>query len=165
MSFLSQYTQPDSGAQPIFYPCSLSRLKSLECEADSPFPFNDKSSLNGALHSHPLYIFVVQYRTPFKDISNTTVNQLSALSVPKTQPLISTLPHLNSSHSVVSIAARLHTGQPWNHSLILEGAKIFLFSTASRLALGPTQPSIHWVLEAHSLGIKQLAHEVHFTSM
>jgi hypothetical protein len=32
--------------------------------------------------------------------------------------------------------------------------KIFLFSTASRLALGPTQTPIQWVLKAPSLGGK-----------
>jgi len=35
------------------------------------------------------------------------------------------------------------------------GLGIFLFTTASRMALGPTQPPILWVLGAFSLGIKQ----------
>jgi hypothetical protein len=38
-------------------------------------------------------------------------------------------------------------------------SKIFLFSTASRPAMGPTQPSIQWVLGVSSLRVKQLGHE------
>jgi hypothetical protein len=37
--------------------------------------------------------------------------------------------------------------------------KISLFSTASKPASGPTQPSIQWVLGAFSLGMKQLGRE------
>jgi hypothetical protein len=35
------------------------------------------------------------------------------------------------------------------------GLGIFLFTTASRTALGPLQPPIQWVSEALSLGVKQ----------
>jgi hypothetical protein len=35
------------------------------------------------------------------------------------------------------------------------GLGIFLFTTAFRKALGPTQPPIQWVPEALSLGIKR----------
>jgi hypothetical protein len=36
---------------------------------------------------------------------------------------------------------------------------IFLFTTASRPALGPTQPPIQWVPEPLSLGVKRLGLE------
>jgi hypothetical protein len=39
------------------------------------------------------------------------------------------------------------------------GAGIFLFTTASRTALGPTQPPIQWVLGALSLGVKRPGRE------
>jgi hypothetical protein len=41
--------------------------------------------------------------------------------------------------------------------------KTFLFSTASRSALGPTQPPIQWVPGALSLGVKQLGHDADHT--
>jgi hypothetical protein len=39
------------------------------------------------------------------------------------------------------------------------GLGIFLFTTASRTALGPTQPPIQWVPGALSLGIKRPGRE------
>jgi hypothetical protein len=36
---------------------------------------------------------------------------------------------------------------------------IFLFTTASRTALGPTQPPIHWIPGVLSLGVKRPGHE------
>jgi hypothetical protein len=40
-----------------------------------------------------------------------------------------------------------------------QGLGIFLFTTASRTALGPTQPPIQWVPGAVSLGVKQPVRE------
>jgi len=40
-----------------------------------------------------------------------------------------------------------------------KGVVIFLVTTASRPALGPTQPPIQLVLGALSLGVKQSGHE------
>jgi hypothetical protein len=39
------------------------------------------------------------------------------------------------------------------------GAGIFLFTTASRTALGPTQPPIQWLPGALSLGVKRPGRE------
>jgi hypothetical protein len=44
-------------------------------------------------------------------------------------------------------------------ALLAEGLGIFLFTTASRTALEPTQPSIQWVPEALSLGVMRLGRE------
>jgi hypothetical protein len=41
------------------------------------------------------------------------------------------------------------------------GPGIFLFTTASRTALGPTQPPIQWVPGALSLGAKRSGREAH----
>jgi hypothetical protein len=40
-----------------------------------------------------------------------------------------------------------------------QGLGTFLFTTASRTVMGPTQPPIRWVPGALSLGVKQPGHE------
>jgi hypothetical protein len=40
-----------------------------------------------------------------------------------------------------------------------QGLRIFLFTTVSRPALGPTQPPIQWVRETLSLGLKRPGRE------
>jgi hypothetical protein len=44
------------------------------------------------------------------------------------------------------------------------GLEIFLFTTESITALGPTQPPIQWVPGALSLGVKRLGHEADHSS-
>jgi hypothetical protein len=41
----------------------------------------------------------------------------------------------------------------------LKGQEVFHSSTASRLAMGLTQPPIQWVIEAPSVEVKQQGHE------
>jgi hypothetical protein len=41
----------------------------------------------------------------------------------------------------------------------LRWLEIFIFTTASRMALGPTQPPVQWVLGALSLGVKRPGRE------
>jgi hypothetical protein len=45
-----------------------------------------------------------------------------------------------------------------------QGLGMFLFTTASRLALGPTQPPIQWVPGALSAGIKRPGREADHSS-
>jgi hypothetical protein len=45
------------------------------------------------------------------------------------------------------------------------GLGIFPFTTASRTALGPTQPPIQWVLAALSLGVKRPGREADQTPL
>jgi len=52
-------------------------------------------------------VAVLKYRSWSKEISNTSIDQLPALCVPRTQNHVSILPQLKSSDSVVSIVPRL----------------------------------------------------------
>jgi hypothetical protein len=53
----------------------------------------------------------------------------------------------------------LQAGQPMGGISSPGRVKNFLFSTSSRLALGPTQPTIQWAPGALSLGVKQSGRE------
>jgi hypothetical protein len=53
----------------------------------------------------------------------------------------------------VSIVTKLWTGRPGFDSR--QGQRFLLFPTASKLALGPTQPRTQWISEALSPGIKR----------
>jgi hypothetical protein len=44
-----------------------------------------------------------------------------------------------------------------------QGLGIFLFTTVSRPAMGPTQPPIQWVLVALSLGVKCPTYEADYS--
>jgi hypothetical protein len=45
------------------------------------------------------------------------------------------------------------------------GLGIFIFTTASRTALGPNQPPIQWVPGALSLGVKRPGRETHYSPL
>jgi hypothetical protein len=64
------------------------------------------------------------------------------------------LPRCDNS---VGIMTRLEAGRSGFYSL--QGLGIFLFTSASRPALGPTQPPIQWVPGALSLGVKGTGRE------
>jgi hypothetical protein len=59
--------------------------------------------------------------------------------------------------SSVSVVTVLQAGQPGFDSW--QDRNFFLFATESTLALGSTQPPVHWVPETLSLWIKQAGHE------
>jgi hypothetical protein len=64
-----------------------------------------------------------------------------------------------SRDSAVGLAASYGVDGRGDRSSSLDRGKIFLLSTSSRPALGPTQPHIHWVPGAPSLGIKRPGRE------
>jgi hypothetical protein len=67
--------------------------------------------------------------------------------------------------SSVGIATKLWAGQQKSWGLTPgRGKRFFLFSVTSRLALGPTQPPVQWVLEAVSPRVKQQGHEADHSS-
>jgi hypothetical protein len=59
-------------------------------------------------------------------------------------------------------SAGLRAGYDWGFES-RRGLGIFLFTTASRPALGPTQPAIQWVPAALSLTVKQPGREANYT--
>jgi hypothetical protein len=65
--------------------------------------------------------------------------------------------HYSSRDSSVSIVTRLRAGQPGFDSWQEQGC--FLLATASRPALGTTQPPIQWIQRALSLGVNQSGRE------
>jgi hypothetical protein len=79
-----------------------------------------------------------------------------ALVVLKFQKL---LPDAKSCDSSVGITLGYGLDNRGSRVRFLAGIGIFLFITASRMALGPTQPPIQWVPGALSLGIKRPGYE------
>jgi hypothetical protein len=63
----------------------------------------------------------------------------------------------NSRNSSVGISDGLLAG--WSEFYSRQGQEIFLFSTMSRLTLGPTQPPIQLIPEALPLGLKRPGRE------
>jgi hypothetical protein len=81
-------------------------------------------------------------------------------------PEISAYPHTIFLHlSEVAVLAQSveHWATGWTIGVLgfnsWQGLGIFLFTTACRVALGPTQPPIQWVPGALSLGVKWLGRE------
>jgi hypothetical protein len=66
---------------------------------------------------------------------------------------------MRSRNSVVGIATGYGLDDRGVRVRVPVGVKNFLFSTASRPALGPTQPPIQWVPGALSPGIKRQGRE------
>jgi hypothetical protein len=65
-----------------------------------------------------------------------------------------------SRDSSVGIASRLRAGRSGFKGSIPGGVLgIIFFTTASRTAMGPTQPLIQWVQEALSLGVERSGRE------
>jgi hypothetical protein len=67
--------------------------------------------------------------------------------------MVSVCTPIKSRDSSVGIATRLRAGRSVLGFDSRRGLGIFLFTTASRPALGPTQPPVQWVLGAFSLGV------------
>jgi hypothetical protein len=65
----------------------------------------------------------------------------------------------SSSAAQTTAVTVLSAGSEFLLFRFLSGLGIFLFTTASRTALGPTQPPIQWVPGALSLGVKRPGHE------
>jgi hypothetical protein len=81
----------------------------------------------------------------------------------KSAVLVLSLFHLHHSHksrgSSVGIALGCGLDDRCSRVRFPAGARKFLFTTASRVALGPTQPPIQLVPGALSLGVKRLGRE------
>jgi hypothetical protein len=65
------------------------------------------------------------------------------------------IPPLESRDSSVGIALSYGMDDRGSRVRLPAGLEIFIFTTVSRTALGPTQPPIQWVLGAISLRVKR----------
>jgi hypothetical protein len=68
---------------------------------------------------------------------------------------------------MVALEAVLHWAKGWTIGVLgfdsWQGLAIFLFTTMSRMALGPTQHPIQWIPGALSLGIKRSGREANYS--
>jgi hypothetical protein len=91
-----------------------------------------------------------------RSLLDPILSQLNPITIP-TLSFFKTILILsyNSLDSSVGIALGYGLDDRGSRVRFPAGAGSFLFTTASRTALGPTQPLIQWVPGAHSMGVKR----------
>jgi hypothetical protein len=91
------------------------------------------------------------------------VNFSSLACCMSTHPILDLIPLVVFGGRAVTAQSVQHWATGWTIGVLgfdsRWGLGIFLFTTASRTALGPTQPPIQWVPGALSLGVKRSGRE------
>jgi hypothetical protein len=103
-----------------------------------------------------LHTSTLKMKAMFTSETAVTLSITTRCINPKTEFNTSNRILSRSRDSSVGIATGYGLG---GRSSIPYRGKIFMFSTASRPALGPTQPSIQWVSEAISTEVRRQEHE------